>query len=77
MFAEYVTSANCVQSVFHAKYQECLVRSGAKVHLLFPTFRRPHCVAVVCWFLLRGCVFRPDDSCQERFSWFLDWIQKV
>ena len=40
------------------------------------TSRRPHCIAAVCWFLLRGCVFRPDAACQKRFSWFLDWIQK-
>ena len=35
------------------------------------------CVAVVCWFLLRGCVFRPDDACQKRFSWFPEWSQKA
>ena len=28
-------------------------------------------------FILRGCVFRPDDACQKRFSWFSDWILKV
>ena len=44
---------------------------------LFSTSRRPHCVAVVCCFLLRGCVFRLDDACQKRFSWSPDWIQKV
>ena len=52
-------------------------RAECRVHLLFSTSRRPHCVAVVCWFLLRGCVFRPDHACQKRFSWFPDWIQKV
>ena len=48
-----------------------------RVHLLFSISRRPRCIAAVCWFLLRGCVFRPDDDCQERFSWFSYWIQKV
>ena len=24
-----------------------------------------------------GCVLRPDDACQKRFSWYSDWIQKV
>ena len=28
-------------------------------------------------FLLRGCVLRPDDACQKRFSWFFNWIPKV
>ena len=54
-----------------------LGRAECRVHLLFSTSRRPHCVAVVCWFLFRGCVFRLDDACQKRFSWFPDWIQKV
>ena len=43
----------------------------------FAPSRGPHCVAAVRWSLLRGCVFRPDDACQKRFSWFPDWIQKV
>jgi hypothetical protein len=42
------------------------------VHLLFSTSPRRRCSAVVCWFLLRGCAFRPDDACQNRVSWFSD-----
>ena len=38
---------------------------------------RPRCIAAVCWFLLRGSVFRPDVACKKRFSWFSDWIPKV
>ena len=52
-------------------------RAESHLHLLFYTSRRPRCFAAVCWFLLRGCVFRPDDACQKRFSWFPDWIQQV
>ena len=52
-------------------------RAESHLHLLFYTSRRPRCFAAVCWFLLRGCVFRPDDACQKRFSWFPDWSQKV
>ena len=43
----------------------------------FSISRRPRCVAAVCWFPVRGCVFPLDDACQKRFSWFPDWIQKV
>ena len=54
-----------------------LGRAECRVHFLFSTSRRPRVIAAVCWFLLRGCIFRPDDACQKRFSWFPDWIQKV
>ena len=37
----------------------------------------PRCIVAVGRFLLRGCVFRPDDACQKRFSWFSDWIPKM
>ena len=52
-------------------------RAECLVHLLFFNSPRPRCIAAVCRFLLRGCVFRPDDACQKRFSWFSDWIPKV
>ena len=52
-------------------------RAECRVHLLFSISRWPRCIAAVCWFLLWGCVFRPDDACQKRFSRFSDWIQKV
>ena len=58
-----------------AEYTHAVAEQSA-VCIFFSTSRRPHCVAVVCWFLLRGCVFRPDDACQKRFSWFPDWSQK-
>ena len=54
-----------------------LGRAECRVHLLFSISRRPRCIAAVCCFLLRGCVSRPEDACQKRFSWFPDWIQKV
>ena len=34
-------------------------------------------IDAVCCFLLRGCVLRPEDAYQKRFSWFPDLIQKV
>ena len=43
----------------------------------FLYFPKPRCIAAVCWFLLRGCVFRSVDACQKRFSWVSDWIPKV
>ena len=52
-------------------------RAECRAHLLFSPSRRPPCIAAVCWFLIWVCVFRPDDACQKRFSWFSDWIQKV
>ena len=68
----------------HSFYFFCLcaavtriLRADSLGHLLFSTSSRLRCIAAVCWFLLRGCVFRLDDACQKRFSWFPDWIEKV
>ena len=54
-----------------------ILRAECLGHLFFSTSSRPRCIAAVCWFLLWGCVLRPDDACQKRFSWCSDWIQKV
>ena len=76
-----------------AKMRKCLkkfrwIRIGAKVayspwqsrvpcalSFLYFTQTSLHCCGLLV--LLRGCVFRSDDACQKRFSWFPDWIQKV
>ena len=52
-----------------------LGRAECRVHFLLSISRRHRCFAAVYWFLLRGCVLRPDDACQKRFSSY--WIQKV
>ena len=52
------------------------VRAACPVHLLF-SFLFFRCIAAVWWLLLRGCVLRPLDACQKRFSWFFYRIPKV